>query len=268
MSTRSIIARATGEGTFKGVYHHWDGYPTGLGKYLTEILVSAFASDLPRMLHTLIDEHPAGWSTILHKDFTLPPGYTWEKVQHPSFEGLSDAEYRAALEAYRAMPDTRRPQCYCHGARNEEAQAFTERDDCGAEWAFVFNEDDRVLHVCHREKHRHTGESFWNDAGRIELDKAGETNWMHIECGEHYERCAHYAWFHFPELRGTDLERLGTAKFLGRQPMERHDAIAYVLNGLVTESQDADSAAGMQHTPRCPQRFVVLFTTRDIGSRK
>jgi hypothetical protein len=183
------------------------------------------------MLHTLIDKHPAGWSTILHKDFTLPPGYTWEKVKHPSSEGLSDAEYRAAMDAYRALPDMRRPQCYCHGARNEEAQEFTERDDCGAEWAFVFDEDERVLHVCHREKHRDTGEPFWNDAGRVELDKVGETNWMHIECGDNYERCAHYAWFHFPELRGTDLERLGTAKFLGREPMERHDAIAYVLSG-------------------------------------
>jgi len=160
MSTRSIIARATGEGTFQGVYHHWDGYPTGLGKYLTEILTGQFASDLPLMLHALIDEHPAGWSTILHKDFTLSPGYTWEKATHPSCEGPSDAEYRSAMEAYRAMPDVRRPQCYCHGERSEEAQVISERDDCGAEWAYVFDEDERVMHVCHRERHPDSCEFF------------------------------------------------------------------------------------------------------------
>ena len=30
MSTRSLIARKTEDG-FEGTYHHWDGYPTGLG---------------------------------------------------------------------------------------------------------------------------------------------------------------------------------------------------------------------------------------------
>ncbi len=232
MSTRSIIARATGEGTFKGVYHHWDGYPTGLGKYLTEILAHPFDHDLPRMLHTLIDQHPAGWSTILGKDFSLAPGYTWENVSHPSCEGLSDAEYQAAMEAYRATPDMRRPQCYCHGARREESQTLTERDDAGAEWAYIFEEEERVLHVCHRAKHPQSGEYFWDDVGRIELDDASETNWTHIECGENYERCRHYAWFHFPELRGTAVDRLSTAKFLGREPMQHHDAIAYILDGI------------------------------------
>lgn len=33
MSTRSIIAIQNKKG-FKGGYHHWDGYPTGLGEYL------------------------------------------------------------------------------------------------------------------------------------------------------------------------------------------------------------------------------------------
>ncbi|MGH9641828.1 MAG: hypothetical protein ACRD3Q_05335 [Terriglobales bacterium] len=84
MSTRSIIARATGEGTFKGVYHHWDGYPTGLGKYFVELLAGLFAGDLSRMLRAPIDDHPAGWSTVVGKDFSLKPGYTWEKVKYPS----------------------------------------------------------------------------------------------------------------------------------------------------------------------------------------
>lgn len=255
MSTRSIIARATGEATFQGVYHHWDGYPTGLGKYLTEILVGPFAGDLPRMLRTLIDEHPAGWSTIVHKDFTLTPGYTWEKVKHPSCEGKGDAEYCVAMEVYRAMPDVRRPQCYCHGERSEEAQPFTERDDTDAEWAYVFEEEERVLHVCYRAKRPESGECYWNDAGRVELDNASETNWTHIECGDNYERCSHYAWFHFPELKGTALERLGTAKYLGREPMQRQDAIAYVLNGIRFQSTGCGFRGGYSGRANISPKF-------------
>ncbi len=255
MSTRSIIARATGEGTFKGVYHHWDGYPTGLGKYLTEIFAGPFANDLPRMLRTLIDEHPAGWSTIVHKDFTLTPGYTLEKVKSPSCDGLSDAEYHAAIEAYRAMPDVRRPQCYCHGKRQEQAQTFTEGDDTDAEWAYVFDEDERVLHVCNRAKHPDSGEYYWNDVERVELDNASETNWTHIECGANYERCSHYAWFHYPELRGTDLDRLGTAKFLGREPMQQRDAIGYILDGIRYKSTGCGCRGGYTAHANIPARF-------------
>ena len=35
MSTRSIIARKTDEG-FIGTYHHWDGYPSGVGRLVAE----------------------------------------------------------------------------------------------------------------------------------------------------------------------------------------------------------------------------------------
>ena len=35
MSTRSIIARKTDEG-FIGTYHHWDGYPSGVGQIVAQ----------------------------------------------------------------------------------------------------------------------------------------------------------------------------------------------------------------------------------------
>ena len=85
---------------------------------------------------------------------------THGKKQHTSCEGQSDADYRSAMQAYRAMPDVRRPQCYCHGERSEEAQVISERDDCGAEWAYVFDQDERVMHVCRRERHPDSGEFF------------------------------------------------------------------------------------------------------------
>ena len=35
MSTRSIIAKKTDEG-FIGTYHHWDGYPSGVGRFVAK----------------------------------------------------------------------------------------------------------------------------------------------------------------------------------------------------------------------------------------
>ena len=102
MSTNGIIARSTGEGTFEGVYHHWDSYPNeGLGQFLIRILTGHFKKDLARMLCFLIDEHPAGWSTIVNKDFALKPGYTSESLRHPSSSGMSDEDYHAAMEQFR-----------------------------------------------------------------------------------------------------------------------------------------------------------------------
>jgi hypothetical protein len=72
MSTRSVIARKTKSG-FKGVYHHWDGYPSGLGATLFEVRNKVFGGDTARMLRYLIDQHPAGWSTI-NTDWQFPEG--------------------------------------------------------------------------------------------------------------------------------------------------------------------------------------------------
>ena len=55
MSTRSIIARKT-EGGFAGVYHHWDGYPVGLGQ-------------------TLYRMYKQVWSSINGVDWSQPIGY-------------------------------------------------------------------------------------------------------------------------------------------------------------------------------------------------
>lgn len=63
MSTRGAIARKVGNG-FKGVYHHWDGYPSGLGQMLFILRKKRFHNDTQKMLDYLITQHPGGWSTI------------------------------------------------------------------------------------------------------------------------------------------------------------------------------------------------------------
>lgn len=121
MGTRACIGRmVNGKPTeFRGRYHHWDGYPDGLGKTLFELYNGHFKRDLAAMLTLLLDEHPAGWSTINDKDFTEAPG----------FDGAG-------------------PNCYCHGDRSESAHVVTQANasDIGCEYAYVFGADEH-MHV-------------------------------------------------------------------------------------------------------------------------
>lgn len=120
MATRAVIARATGDQTFEGVYHHWDGYPSALGATLFELYNKEFDQNSERMLKVLIDDHKAGWSTINKADFTLASGF------------------------YEDRKRDNRPQCYCHGDRSEPANLLTERtaSGCGCEYAYVFRKTD------------------------------------------------------------------------------------------------------------------------------
>lgn len=91
MSTRAAIARPAADGGWEGRYHHFDGYPTGLGKALFDLYHGHFNRDVRAMQKFLIDDHPAGWSSIIGTDFTLPPGFNRGN----------------------------QPKCYCHGDRSE-----------------------------------------------------------------------------------------------------------------------------------------------------
>lgn len=170
MGTRGIIARVTGDG-FTGRYHHWDSYPTQLGKTLYD---NAQRFGVGSMLRTLLDDHPAGWSTINGYDLDQPAGYR-------------DGERR----------EGEGPICYCHGARSEEAQALTDKDDAGAEWAYAFSKDGATMAVLER------GDG-WAIRAVVQLD-GPEPEWAAIECGVNLERCKHYGWVHDPTIcRGCD----------------------------------------------------------------
>ena len=73
MSTRSVIARPSPEGGFRGRYCHYDGYPAHQGRLLFDAVTGHFDGDPEAACRYLIDEHPAGWS-VLGGDFTVPPG--------------------------------------------------------------------------------------------------------------------------------------------------------------------------------------------------
>ena len=80
----------------------------------------------------LIDEHPAGWSFLDGADFSLEPGF----VEHDS--SLPEDH-----------PDRRRPQCYCHGDRHDEALLITYpgKGLCDAESVYVIDEQAETMLV-------------------------------------------------------------------------------------------------------------------------
>jgi hypothetical protein len=218
MSTNGIIARSTGEGTFAGRYHHWDSYPSGLGVALVELYRGHFKRDLDRMLRFLLDEH-TGWSTIVSCDFKLKPGYT-NVARRP--EGMSYDEFSQ-------LPINRRPQCFCHGHRKEEGFVADHTTDCGASWAYVFDEENKTLHVLDREKNEDGSGYHWQEVGRIALDSKDKINWDVIECGENFERCGHYAWHHGLAPKTCNLS---TQTFLGKRPLDPiHDSVGYIIAG-------------------------------------
>ncbi len=214
MSTRSVIARVgEHEGQFAGRYVHADGMPTSMGACLWNLLQGHFKNDLAKMLTYLIDAKHAqcGWSSLVGKDFNLKPAYTWQKAT------ADGAKY----EVYSKRPDYLRPQCFA-GRPGEEPCLFTEKDfedGTDVEWLYAFDENQCKLYI------RDIGAK--EDVAIVDLN-GEEPNWVVIECGEQFERCHHCAWVHNLQPKTSNLS---TQTWLGKRPLEFHDAIAFVVSG-------------------------------------
>lgn len=173
MGTRGIIARKT-PGGWLGRYHHWDSYPTGLGKMLFGLANGHFKGDLKGMMRVLTVEH-TGWSTINGKDFTLPPGYIDPGSVQNEVAEASDA---------------RVPQCYCHGARHEKGW-IVKPEDAPQEWAYVVDVKKRTMDVLYGNVKK----KKWDFVKTVAFGEA-EPDWAVIACGEKLERCSHYKYVH------------------------------------------------------------------------
>lgn len=187
MATRGAIVRRHGDG-FAGVYHHWDSYPEGLGKTLWDLYRGHFQRDIDAMLRFLIEEHPAGWSSIVDADFSLEPGFT------ESRNSRADDYYDGKLttEEWLSLPQNRRPHCYCHGDRSEEPWLVTHENASGSgvEWVYYFNPPHRymaVLRSLNPDGKPMIGmfgsgnpEATWVPVAIIDLDGQQEPPWEEI----------------------------------------------------------------------------------------
>ena len=118
MATRGCIARMTPEG-FRGVYHHWDSYPDGLGSQLLHLLAVRFRGDVGGMLRFLIDDHPSGWSTVCADDIDAEPGFGREGAM----------------------------RCYCHGERSDPPRSLDQDSARRARCEFVYAFTGDAMHV-------------------------------------------------------------------------------------------------------------------------
>lgn len=80
MSTRACIAKASGQDSWQGVYSHYDGYPSGIGREIWRIIhwsyfkksengpqrmtIDDYRDALEKFCKTYIAEHPGGWSSF------------------------------------------------------------------------------------------------------------------------------------------------------------------------------------------------------------
>ena len=120
MATRGAIVRITDldKGHFSGRYHHWDSYPGGLGAELFALFHGYFEKNLDRMLAFLIDQHPAGWSTIQDADFNVPAGTQGG------------------------------PTCYCHSRNGETPHEVTHENASGSGCEYVYGfTPDCKMHI-------------------------------------------------------------------------------------------------------------------------
>ena len=154
MSTRSVIARGEDSYRWEGRYHHSDGYPDGLGARLYEIYQGHFQKDLKAMLKFLIDDHPAGWSTILNCNFDKPAGfYPW-----PDDMDWSDPK---------TWPG---PRCYCHGQRNHEPMTIRPDDPIGCVYAYIIQPDGAVQVLAQKAYTMGSHIPIWTKVGDFDLN--------------------------------------------------------------------------------------------------
>ncbi len=140
MSTRAFIARKTGPAdneygcTFEGRYHHSDGYPSGLGKFLADALIDQFHGDVEALLRRLIDSSAArcGWSTIVGRDLFLQPVSPEQSLDY--YRAWRDNPCPQTEHAYHKTP-------VCYAARGtEDEDLLTQTCDLGwLEWGYLFD---------------------------------------------------------------------------------------------------------------------------------
>ncbi len=131
MSTRSVIAERQGDG-WRGVYHHSDGYPHGLGCYIFRLIRQKYKGNVRTFLDYALG-HDGGWSHIF-------PGRLL-------VAGKGGRDHYSEREAF---------QCFCHGyfARRDKVKpgqggGVQTHDKHGfdIEWVYVLDPEAKTMAV-------------------------------------------------------------------------------------------------------------------------
>jgi hypothetical protein len=207
MSTRSVIARANGN-SWAGRFHHWDGYPEGLGKTLVENATGPFAGNLTGLLKILIDDHPAGWDTIVGRDLNLPSTYRAASPDYASDCILCGKNALAHLcqeqkdhpqplpceggwsfhLGHKHTPDPEEverlshiPVCYCHGKEDDTEEYTITPENLSQTWCeyvYVIDPVAQTMQVLAEFKDPDGGDKWvWKPLGVVNLAQPGD-DWL------------------------------------------------------------------------------------------
>ncbi|MBL8165415.1 MAG: hypothetical protein JNJ61_25755 [Anaerolineae bacterium] len=137
MATRALIGiYEAGKGSsWRATYHHWDGYPTGLGRALWRIYHDIYPGLLSAMMEFIVDAHPEGWSTLAGRDFRKRP--TW-------FDGSVEMMLKEQGMAWYELP----PLAYKY--RGDDPMPADETSNFGQEWAYVFDLQSNTMTILER----------------------------------------------------------------------------------------------------------------------
>jgi hypothetical protein len=188
MATRALIGRLTGwNGSYpmgEGVYHHWDGYPAGLGALLFKLFREEHQGDMERMLKEIVDSHPGGWSYLAERDCYC----------HARGEGMADG-----------FGDLR----------------WASRSGC--EWAYLFTVQDgkpMMVVACHLtvwdDRSGKILREWWEAISVVSLD-GQEPDWEAIEMAG-YERYAAVQGGVATEGVGDEKAGSGDGRLEGEEP--------------------------------------------------
>jgi len=135
MSTRSIIGYVQKDGSFRGVYSHWDGYPSGVGQ---AIFNAALQHGIQAVTRHIVDDKVCGWSSLASWDCNLD-----------HFVSFSDND---AITYEQRYVDNNDPYAgyavYYDGSRADTT--FYNRDSAKQSWAkflYLFDETENTLSI-------------------------------------------------------------------------------------------------------------------------
>lgn len=97
MSTNSNIFIENTDGTYTGIYCHWDGYIKNNGKIL------AFAYDTPEKLQQLIDLGDISKLGAILDASAVVQQYGLDFYQSPAFNALEEEKQQQLMQEYRSV---------------------------------------------------------------------------------------------------------------------------------------------------------------------
>ena len=255
MSTRGCVAVGT-VNKWRGLYNHSDSYPSGLGQELYEHVMRQMLTG-----KTLAE---IGDSILKFDDWRnyLEGGVCKYCGQMTGQPHSIRADIAMAADDGVKYPD-REAKYHKHNDLNTVAEDHITSDNPDPlfiEWVYVLDPKANAIHVLKHEScpmvklkkplemnadgttkeytrklsggRFHYGHCVYKMTHVGSLSFDSKPDWEVIECGDMYQHCGHYAAIHFPELKGTPSEHLGTSEYISSEPLTDHSsAVAYIIKG-------------------------------------